>query len=921
MSLIEIDYDECECAVPLSVRLLTWQASRRGAAQPVWWPHRPRRAAAAAAGRRTRVPSPPAAQHGACANGAGGTGPAGMGARGSKRAPREDAEERSGRGGDTHGEPSAPPNEVDQSASLGVDVARDAEGAGAAAEQSEDGARVDIHEVAASTSTESSDTEWSDESTSTPTRGYMRRRTAYGHYEAGVAAGAQLPGDIAAAAADAVMEGAAAAVAGGAQLVIGREANARVFGRTAAMGADTVKKAPWQRELYYECRTNNFAAFRVACCPCRTGVFLAQLLSTIVNPIRIGVRKLLWPEQYGGRLAAKMGLRAGKQSGIPPKEVVLFLCVAARLAYFLAETGFEEGLKEAVQEDDAILQAATGEGMTVPPASAVSNVVPGRESGAAHGAAATSPTEDEKTQATLSVARMGGTDGATLAGGQSPEVGGGSEPVSESNVVGLPPSARTGVAGGGGMTQPAMRKDERADVLRECIFNDVATRLLPQINNAALAEEIHFIHTVEELRSEIDTNAAIVINGAMRRVLVSFRGTASLANVYTDLNILKVGADNRHGTSGPHIHEGFHTAYYRGGVAFELETRLAELFRERAADFNHELWITGHSLGGALATILAWRLARHAILPDSVHIYVVTFGAPRVGSPGFADAFDALDNVTLWRVVNRHDVVPRVPFVNYEHAGILIHLKPNGGIQLSQDGFDAGCHTNCMCGNMSVRDHLLGVYQERQPARDIKWADAAQMCTPCMGSHVEPVGEVESDSETAKTGVSDGRAPGKSASRRPRGGDGVVTRAKSGSEIAKMVGQMESTDANSADGGAAAVEMPSTTSAHTPLVVTSTEFDPSCFAGYLYSIWEVEDWPQASSPWPFYRTASDWLTPPPDYDGPRLIIEEEREGPLSAPASSPPASPLRSTRTRTRVTRVTTVDSESSGVVAEDQTT
>ena len=115
--------------------------------------------------------------------------------------------------------------------------------------------------------------------------------------------------------------------------------------------------------------------------------------------------------------------------------------------------------------------------------------------------------------------------------------------------------------------------------------------------------------------------------------------------------------------------------------------------------------------------------------------------------------------------------------------------------------------------------------------------------------------------------------------------------------------------------------MPSTTSAHTPLVVTSTEFDPSCFAGYLYSIWEVEDWPQASSPWPFYRTASDWLTPPPDYDGPRLIIEEDREGPLSAPASSPPASPLRSTRTRTRVTRVTTVDSESSGVVAEDQTT
>lgn len=157
------------------------------------------------------------------------------------------------------------------------------------------------------------------------------------------------------------------------------------------------------------------------------------------------------------------------------------------------------------------------------------------------------------------------------------------------------------------------------------VMQDVSTRVFPEFTQAALAEEVTFIHTVKELRHKIDTNAMLTVNTAMRRVVVSFRGTASAQNVLSDAKVLKRGADDHSGTSGPAIHGGFAEAYYRGGVAVELESRLAELYRDRGDLFDQRLYITGHSLGGALAQLLAYRLVRHSMLPDEVKVYVVRF--------------------------------------------------------------------------------------------------------------------------------------------------------------------------------------------------------------------------------------------------------------------------------------------------------
>ena len=78
------------------------------------------------------------------------------------------------------------------------------------------------------------------------------------------------------------------------------------------------------------------------------------------------------------------------------------------------------------------------------------------------------------------------------------------------------------------------------------------------------------------------------------------------------------------------------------------------------------LRITGHSLGAALATLLAIDVAANAGFANPV---IYTFASPRVGDKVFAGTYDGLVE-TSWRVANVNDVVTQLPpqFVGYLHV-------------------------------------------------------------------------------------------------------------------------------------------------------------------------------------------------------------------------------------------------------------
>ena len=91
------------------------------------------------------------------------------------------------------------------------------------------------------------------------------------------------------------------------------------------------------------------------------------------------------------------------------------------------------------------------------------------------------------------------------------------------------------------------------------------------------------------------------------------------------------------------------------GFGREIDAAMRDL-REAALDHGAErkpLYVTGHSAGGALATLAARRL-------HECHVPVrgaVVFSSPRVGDRAFAGSFP----VPLVRVERRHDVVPHLP--------------------------------------------------------------------------------------------------------------------------------------------------------------------------------------------------------------------------------------------------------------------
>ncbi len=80
------------------------------------------------------------------------------------------------------------------------------------------------------------------------------------------------------------------------------------------------------------------------------------------------------------------------------------------------------------------------------------------------------------------------------------------------------------------------------------------------------------------------------------------------------------------------------------------------------------LYITGHSLGAAMAVVAAAKI----FTPEYAHWQplvrgVYTFGQPAVGNEQFAQHYQAAFGKMLYRHVYRHDVVPRLPPLTTDH--------------------------------------------------------------------------------------------------------------------------------------------------------------------------------------------------------------------------------------------------------------
>ena len=157
------------------------------------------------------------------------------------------------------------------------------------------------------------------------------------------------------------------------------------------------------------------------------------------------------------------------------------------------------------------------------------------------------------------------------------------------------------------------------------------------------------------------TQVIIVANSEFS--VLAFRGTeaSSIRDIKADADAIAVACP-----SGGNIHSGFNDAYNE--VALDIQRRLD---KDDLKDLP--LYITGHSLGGALATIAAKKMTH----PLGGIAACYTFGSPRVGDEHWIANIKA----PIYRLVNAADCVTMLPpgDETITVLGWLVQWLPNVG--------------------------------------------------------------------------------------------------------------------------------------------------------------------------------------------------------------------------------------------------
>ncbi len=213
---------------------------------------------------------------------------------------------------------------------------------------------------------------------------------------------------------------------------------------------------------------------------------------------------------------------------------------------------------------------------------------------------------------------------------------------------------------------------------------------------------LHALHTTQQNWNDItESDAETVPVGWLGTrddtIYVIYRGTSTSTELLLDLASAQTDYPLLSGDGGG-THNGFTERYV------ELHPPVLEDVNELIAQGGFErIAVTGHSLGGAIATMSAASLAEDTGLPVTAYSYA----SPRVGDRDFAARYAALVPDS-WRITNPRDLVPGYPEeapagvdeqteqLYYEHVEVRVDL-PFDDLQgvVETDLGIGGNHSSC----------------------------------------------------------------------------------------------------------------------------------------------------------------------------------------------------------------------------------
>ncbi|CAN0366380.1 unnamed protein product [Pylaiella littoralis] len=202
-------------------------------------------------------------------------------------------------------------------------------------------------------------------------------------------------------------------------------------------------------------------------------------------------------------------------------------------------------------------------------------------------------------------------------------------------------------------------------------------------------DRFHWFEGGEEARKNPfdnvqDTDAYVAASDDI--IAVVFRGTMGIYDWYTNTMLKPKKCPSEWGVPSPGgaVHSGFNkgvdTVWESRGSMLQV---IRVLYNEKGK--NRKLYLAGHSLGGALATNAAARLA---FIDDMAIAGVYTMGSPRLFDRTAARHFDNWRNHgkclkhKYFRCRNNKDPVTAVPGMPYVHVGTEIYIDQCGTISM-----------------------------------------------------------------------------------------------------------------------------------------------------------------------------------------------------------------------------------------------
>lgn len=225
----------------------------------------------------------------------------------------------------------------------------------------------------------------------------------------------------------------------------------------------------------------------------------------------------------------------------------------------------------------------------------------------------------------------------------------------------------------------------------------------PKVENFKLTQDV-FKFTVADYIKDAPTDTHVLVIDGEDRIVIAFKGTTSTKNLKTDINMFysqakgllptRLGEEDEAGDAAAmqnellrtrdwrraKIHKGFAVAYAAVGP------RLLSMIKKLQDDKRRPVFLTGHSLGGALATVCSIDLFLRLGLTRK-EIFVSTFGAPRVGNRSFWRIYN--ENVPIhWRIVVGPDVVAKLPKMGYIHVGKKVLITVDGDLFIDPNSLE-----------------------------------------------------------------------------------------------------------------------------------------------------------------------------------------------------------------------------------------